>query len=175
MWRTAALALRRRVYLADCDELETETPFRQPEPAGPPGRAAHALQRSAAEPLAFEQGHQRTDTILNFLNQELEKLDRHRGHAAGQLTAAERDLTALRRRNFGRRAELETMIALHKQTLERADEKADHLRDRVAERKQALALAHERGGSTPRLRAEQPERSRTAKLDREPRGLEPEL
>jgi len=167
--------LETRVYLADRDALERETPFRQPTPAGPPERAAYALQRSAAEPLAFEQRRQRRDSILNFLNQELEKLDRQRRHAAGQLTAAERELTQLRRWNFGRRAELETGVALHKQTLERADEKAEQLRDRVAERNQTLARAHERGALTPRLRAERPERSRAAKLDREPRGLGLEL
>ncbi|HEX5174245.1 MAG TPA: MobF family relaxase [Gaiellaceae bacterium] len=167
--------LETRIYLANRDALERETPFRQPDPAGPPARAAHALQRSAAEPLAFEQRHQRGDTILNFLNEELEKLDRQRRHAAGQLTAAERELTQLRRWNLGRRAELETEIALHKQILERADEKAEQLRDRVAGRNKALARAHERGESTPPLRPERLERTRTAKLDREPRGLGLEL
>jgi conjugative relaxase-like TrwC/TraI family protein len=163
--------LETRVYLADRDALERETPFRQPDPAGPPERAVHAPQRSAAEPLAFEQRPQRRDTTLNLLNQELEKLDRQRAHAAGRVAAAERELTQRRRWNFGRRAELESGIARYEKTLERADEKVEQLRDRVAERRKALARANERGESTPRLRPERPERSRTPKLDREPRGL----
>jgi conjugative relaxase-like TrwC/TraI family protein len=167
--------LETRVYLADGNTLERETPLRQPAFAGPPARAARALQQSAAESLAFEQRRPRRDTILNFLNQELEKLDRQRRRAAGQLTAAERELKQLRPWDFGRRAELQTGIALHKQTLERADEKAEQLRDRVAERRKTLARAPELGEPTPRLRPERPEHSRTAKLDREPRGLGLEL
>jgi ATP-dependent exoDNAse (exonuclease V) alpha subunit len=167
--------LETRVYLADGNTLERETPLRQPALAGAPERATRALQQSAAESLAFEQGRPRRDTILNFLNQELEKLDRQRRHAARQLTAAERELRQLRRWSFGRRAELETGIALHKRTLERADAKAEQLRNRVAGQNKTLARAHERGEPTPRLRADRPERTRTARLDREPRGLGLEL
>ena len=163
-----------RVYLADHDTLERETPLRQSDPAGPPERAARALQQSAAEALALDQPR-RGDTIINFLNQELEKLDRQRDGATGRLAAAERELTNLRRWNRGRRDDLQAEIALHKQALERADEKAEQLRERIAERKQALALTDERCKSMPHLRAERLERGRTVKLECEPPALGLEL
>jgi conjugative relaxase-like TrwC/TraI family protein len=167
--------LETRVYLADGNTLERETSLDPPDLTGAPERAAHALQQSAGQSLALEQRRPRRDAALDFLYQELEKLDRQRRHAAGQLTAVERELRELRRWDFGRRAELQTRSVLHKQTLERADARAKQLRDRVAERNTALARVHERGESTRRLRLERTGRARTAKLNREPRGLGLEL
>ncbi|HZC75271.1 MAG TPA: MobF family relaxase, partial [Gaiellaceae bacterium] len=160
--------LQTRLYLADRDLRERETPLRGPDRGAPPERTARALQQSATEPLALDH-RARRDTTLNLLNQEQEKLDRHRGSAARQLAAAERELAQLRPWNRGRRGELEAGIARRKRTVERADEKAEQLRRRVAERRQALAFRDERRELTTELPAE---RSRgRVKLEREPRGL----
>ena len=50
-----------RLYLADRDGLEREMPLREPDLAAPPERAARALERSAAEPLALDQTTQPHD------------------------------------------------------------------------------------------------------------------
>jgi hypothetical protein len=161
--------LQTRLYLADRDLRERETPLREPDRGAPPERTARALQRSAAQPLALDH-RPRRDTTLNLLNQEQEKVDRQRGSAARQLAAAERELAQLRSWNRGRRGELEAEIALRKHTVERADEKAEQLRRRVAERRQALAFRDECRELTTELPAER-SRGRTVKLEREPRGL----
>ena len=46
--------LETRLYLADPDQLERETPLREPDPAAPPD-ARPRPERSAAEPLALDQ------------------------------------------------------------------------------------------------------------------------
>ena len=150
--------LQTRLYLADRGLHERETPLREPDSETPPERTARALQRPAAESLALDHGR-RGDTTINLLNQEQEKLDRQRGSAARQLAAAERELTQLRPWNRGHRAELEAEIALRKHTLVRAEEKAELLRRRVAERRRALALADERRELTTDVRLERGSRS----------------
>ncbi|HEU5478040.1 MAG TPA: MobF family relaxase [Gaiellaceae bacterium] len=161
--------LQTRLYLADRDALGRETPLCQPDPAAPPERVARALQQSEAEPLAIDHRPSR-DTTLNLLNQEEEKLDRQRENAARQLAAAERDFKRLRPWNRGRRGELEAEIALRKHTVERAEEKAEQLRRRVAERRRVLAVMAERRELTTEIPAEWG-RGRTVKLEREPRSL----
>lgn len=160
--------LQTRLYLAERDLHERETPLREPDSGTPPERTARALQQSAAEPLALD--HQPRDTTLNLLNQEQEKLDRQRGSAARRLAAAELELMQLRPWNRGRRGELEAEIALRKHTVARGEEKADQLRRRVARRRQALALADERRELTTDVPVEG-DRRPTVKLERERRGL----
>jgi conjugative relaxase-like TrwC/TraI family protein len=70
-----------------------------------PERAARALERPAAEPLALEQRRGRGDTILNHLAQQRQQLDRQRQRTAGQLAGARRELQHLRWWNRDRRAE----------------------------------------------------------------------
>ncbi|HZT85460.1 MAG TPA: hypothetical protein VE984_08595 [Gaiellaceae bacterium] len=158
-----------RLYLADSEALERETPLREPGRGAPPERTARALQQSAAEPLALDH-RRRRDTTLNLLNQEQARLERQRGSAARQLAAAERELTQLRRWNRGRRGELEAEIALRKHTVERADEKAEQLRRGIAERRQALAFRDARRELTTDG-VERGNRGPTLRLDRKPRSL----
>ena len=99
-----------------------DTRCASPSRPRPSERAARALQRSAAEPLALDQRRQRRDTILNFLAQQQEQLDRNRQRTLERLAAARRELEHLHWWNRDRRAELETEIALHRQALGRADE-----------------------------------------------------
>jgi len=162
------------LYLADPDTLERETPLRRPDPA-PPERAARALQRSSAEPLALDQDRGHRDTILNQITQQQEQLDRQREHTADQLARAQRELQHLHKWNRGRRGALKTEITLHKKALERADAKAEQLRERTERRSQFLALAHERDALARSLAPEPPGRSPTFKLEREPPGLSLEL
>jgi conjugative relaxase-like TrwC/TraI family protein len=165
--------LQTRLYLAGRDLRERERTLRGPDRGAPPERTARALQQSAAEPLALDH-RRRRDTTLNLLNQEQERLDRQRGSAARQLAAAERELTQLRPWNRARRGELEAEITLRKHTVERADERAEQLRRRVAERRQALAFRGARRELTTDLAAERG-RDRTVKLEREHCGLGLEL
>jgi hypothetical protein len=167
--------LQTRLYLTDRDALERETPLREPDPAAPPERAALALLRSSAEPLALDQRRQRGDTSLNFLSQQQEKLERHRKRTTEQLTAARRELEHLHWWNRDRRAELQTEIALHHETLERADAKAEQLRQHAEQRSRKLALERERDEALRALQPELARRSPTIKLEREPRGLGLEL
>lgn len=162
--------LKTRLYLAACDLRERETPLFEPNPGTPAERTARALQQSAAESLAVDRGR-RGDTTINLLNQEQQKLERHSRSAAHQLAAAERERRQLRPWNRCRRGELEAEIALRKHTVVRAEEKAEQLRRRVAERRQALSRADERHELTTDVPVELGRPGRTVKLDREPRSL----
>jgi conjugative relaxase-like TrwC/TraI family protein len=163
--------LETRLYLADRDTLERETPLREPDPEYPPERAARALQRPAAEPLALDQSRERPDSIIRFLTQQQEQLDRQRERTTEQLVAAQRKLEHLQWWNRGRRTELETEVALRRQVLERADEKREQLLRLTELRSQKLALARERDELTPSLRPDPPR----PRLEREPPGLGLEL
>jgi hypothetical protein len=167
--------LQTRLYLADRDALERETPLRQPDPAGPPERAASALQRSAAESLALDQRRQRGDTILNFYAQQQEQLGRHRARTEKELTAAQREREHLHWWNRDRRAALEAEITDHQKMLDRADAKAEQLRRDAEQRTRTLALVRERDELMQSLRPEPPGRSPRIKLEREPPGLSIEL
>jgi conjugative relaxase-like TrwC/TraI family protein len=167
--------LQTRVYIADRDLLERETPLQEQDRAAPPERAARALERSSVEPLALDQRRQRGDTILNFYAQQQEQLDRERECSAKQLAAAQRRLEQLHWWNRDRRAELETEIALQRQTLERAEERRDHLHERAEQRRRTLAVEQERDELMRSLRPEPPGRSPRIKLEREPPGLSLEL
>jgi conjugative relaxase-like TrwC/TraI family protein len=159
--------LETRLYLADHDRLERETPLREPDPVAPPQRTARALRRPAAEPLAFDQ-RQQPDTILNYVAQQQTQLDRRRERTADQLATAEDELKRLHWWNRARRAELETEIGLHHTTLERAYAKAKQLHELAERRSQKLALARE---LTSTLRPEPARHSPAIKVEREPPSL----
>lgn len=98
-----------------------ETPLRESDPAAPPERTARALERSAAEPLGLGQRRESRDTILNFLGQQQEKLERDRERTTEQLASTVRELKPLHWWNRDRRTELEAEITLHREALGRAD------------------------------------------------------
>jgi conjugative relaxase-like TrwC/TraI family protein len=173
--------LQTRLYLADRDALERETPLRESDPAAPSERTARALERSSAEPLALDQRRELRDTILNFVAEQQEKLERDRKRTTQQLAATKRELEQLHWWNRDRRAELQTEITLHHETLGRAEQRGKQLRrdaelrsERLAQRSKTLALAREREGLTPSRQPERARRSPAVKPDREPpgRGLE---
>jgi hypothetical protein len=145
--------------------------MREPDPAAPAERAARALQRPAAERLALDQRTERPDTIIRFLAQQQEQVDRQRERTAEQLAATQRELEHLHWWNRDRRAELETEIDLRETALERADDKSEQLRVRAKQRSQTLALARERDELSPSLQPEPPR----PRLEREPPGLGLEL
>ncbi len=166
--------LETRLYLADHDTLERETPLRQPDPAAPPERAARALQRSSAESLALDQRRGRRDTILNQIAEQHEQVDRQRAHTTEQLARARREVQRLHSWNRGRRAQLETEISRHEKALGRCDAKVEQLRERAERRTRVLSFARQRDELARSLTPEPPRRSPAIKLDREPpgRGLE---
>lgn len=166
--------LHTRLYLADRDFLERDTPLRDPDPATPPERAARALERSAAEPLALDQRRSR-DSTLDRIAQQHEQLDRQRDHTSQRLATAQRELRHLRRWNRGRRAQLETEIVLHEKALDRCDAKAEQLRRTAERRSQFLAFAHRRDQLPRSLAPEPGRRSPAVKLERDPPGLGLEL
>ncbi len=163
--------LETRVYLADRDTLERETPLRQPDLAGPPERAFRALQLPAAEPLALDQRQRGGDTILNVYAQQQQQLSRLRERTSKQLAAAKRELQHLHWWNRDRRADLEAEIKHHHQALDRASRKSRQLHQLAKRRSQTLALARERDDLAASRR---PERLRP-RLQREPPRLGPEL
>jgi conjugative relaxase-like TrwC/TraI family protein len=113
-----------RVYLAERDVIERETPLRDPHPTAPPERAARALECSSAEPIALDQTSRRPDLNARLSARRKEQLERQRGRTADRLATAERELERLGWWNRGgRRVELETEIALYRTALRRADEK----------------------------------------------------
>jgi hypothetical protein len=173
-WGYAACSrarLETRLYLSERDSLDRETPLRPPDPAAAPERAASALQYSAAEPLALDQRPQRSDTILSFVAQQHEQLDRNRERTVERLAVAQRELQGLHWWNGDRRAELKAEIALHRTVLERADAKREQLRRLAERRSRMLSLARERGELAPSL---PPEPLRPC-LEREPPCLGLEL
>ena len=162
-----------RLYLADRDIVEREALLREPDPAAPPERVARALLRSAAESLALDQRRSR-DTMLDRMAHQQEQLDRQRARTAYQLARAQRELQRLHRWNRGRRAQLETEIARHENTLNRSDQKARQLCERSERRTRVLALASECDALAPSLAPKPPRRSPAITFEREPpsRGLE---
>jgi conjugative relaxase-like TrwC/TraI family protein len=163
--------LETRLYLADCDTLERETPLRESDPAAPPERAARALHRSTTEPLALDQRRQRPDTIINYVAQQQAQLDRNRKRTVERLAAAQRELHHLHWWNGDRRAELKAEIALHRAALKRADAKREQLRQLAERRSRMLFLPSEHNELAPSLRPEPPR----PRLEREPPGLGLEL
>jgi conjugative relaxase-like TrwC/TraI family protein len=164
--------LETRLYLADRDAIERETPLREPEPAAPPERAARSMQRSSVELLALDQRRGRGDTILNYLAEQQQQLARHRQRTTERLEATQRKLEDLHWWNCDRRTDLQTEIARHKETLERADRKHEHIIRQADQREKTLAFTRERDELTPSLQPEATRLSPAIKLEREPPGLE---
>jgi conjugative relaxase-like TrwC/TraI family protein len=163
--------LETHLYLADRDTLEGDTPQREPDPAAPPERAARALQRPAAEPLALDQHREPRDTTIRLVAQQQEQLHLQRERTAERLAAAQHELRHLHWWNRNSRSELEAEIALHHTALERTDQKREQLTQLAARRSRMLALAREHDELTPSARPEPPR----PRLEREPRGLRLEL
>ena len=159
------------LYLAEHDSRERETPLRQPNPTAPAERAARALRRSSAEPLAIDRERERRDTTIRLIAQEQDRLDGLSERTAERLAAAQSELRRLHWWNRGSRAGLEAQIARDRLALERADEKREQLLERGARRSRFLALARERVELTGPLR---PEPTRPHQ-EREPPGLGLEL
>ena len=82
-----------RLYLADRDARAGD-PLRDPDPPHPPERAARALERSAAEPLALDQTTRRHDANARMLTRRQEELEQQRArqpndsHRAARAQAA---------------------------------------------------------------------------------------
>lgn len=159
------------IYLAEPDLLDRETPLRDPNRTAPADRAARALGRSSAEPLAIDQSRERRDTAMRLISQQQERLDQLREHTAQRVAAAERELKDLHWWNRASRAELEAQITRDGLALERADEKRVQLRQHAKQRSQFLALVRERDTLAPAPRPEPPR----PRLEREPPGLGLEL
>ncbi len=163
--------LQTRLYLADRETLDRETPLRDPEPVAPPERAARALERSSAEPLALDQRRERADPTLRLVAQQQEQLRRQRERTSERLKAAERELQHLHWWNRDRRGELATEITLDRTALAHANERSEELTRLAERRSRLLALARERDDLTPSRRPE----LRAPRLEREPPGLGLEL
>ena len=116
-----------RLYVAGTAPIDFDTHIRGPEPSAPTERAARALERPAAQPLAVEQAAPH-ETTTRLLARQREQLDRRRARTERQLAAAEREREHLGWWNRGsRRTELENEIALHRTSLRLADEKRAQL------------------------------------------------
>lgn len=160
------------LYLAERDAMERETPLRDPNPTAPHERAARALERSSAEPLALDQTRLRRDTTMRVLGQQQEHLEHLRDRTTERLASAHRELKRLHWWNRGnRRFELEIEIARHRAVLERSDERREQLRGHAQWRSEALALGREPDELPTSLRRESPR----PRLERHPRGLSLEL
>ena len=156
-----------RLYLAGDAAFELDTHARGPEPVAPSERAARALERPAAQPLAVEHAAPH-ETTTRLLARRREQLDRQRARSERQLAAAERELKRLSRLARGsRRTALENEIALHRTSLRLADEKRAQL-EREAPPAQPLPQSTREKDDLTR-RYPRPER-RT--LEREPPRLE---
>ena len=156
-----------RLYLADRDGLERETPLRHPDSAAPPERAARALERSAAEPLALDQTTRRHDVNARLVTRRQQELEQQRAQTAEQLSAAGRELKQLGWWHRGdRRFELQAEIALRQAALRGIDETRAKLELTPPTARRLPPPARDRDDLTP-----------TRSLRREPPGrrtLEPE-
>jgi conjugative relaxase-like TrwC/TraI family protein len=159
-----------RLYLTD-RAIERETPLREPDTPTTTERAARALSRSAAEPLALEQARPARGATARFLAQQHGQLDRQRERATERLAAAKRELEHLGWRNRRqRRTELQTEIALQESALRLADEKRAQLALRRDRQPPALVRkAHEQAWSRS------PRRDLTPEREPPHRGLVPGL
>jgi len=96
------------LYLSEHDAIERETPLRDPDPAAPPVRAARALERAVAEPLALDRARQRHDANARLYSRRQEQLEQQRARSAERLAnRPARAQTARLVERGGRRVELE--------------------------------------------------------------------
>ncbi|MGH3006543.1 MAG: ATP-dependent DNA helicase [Gaiellaceae bacterium] len=158
-----------RLYLADrVSEVETA---HEDDRRSPPERAARALERSAAEPLALDQTKRRHDVNGRLLTRRQEELERQRDRAAKRLATVQRELKQLGWwSRGGRRFQLERNIAFHQTALRALDEKREELArtapPRARQMPRGLGRDHEEFGRS--LRPEPPARRA---LQREPPSL----
>jgi hypothetical protein len=144
------------IYLAEREAIEHEMSL--PDPATPPERAARALERSAAEPLALDQTTRRHDIHTRLHARRREQLEQRREHAANRLATAQRELKQIGWWSRGnRRFELE--IVLQETSLRGLDEKQQELaRTPPHSPRQTLALRRDHDEPDCSLRAEPPNR-----------------
>jgi conjugative relaxase-like TrwC/TraI family protein len=160
-----------RLYLAERDALERETPLRDPDPPTPTERAARALERSASEPLAIDQTTPQHDAPAHLHARKQEQLKQQRDRAAERLATARRELEHLGWWNRGdRRFQLEREIAFHQTTLGGLDEKQAELACTPPPRHRQLppGLGRDHEELSRSLRPEPPARK---VLQREPPGF----
>jgi conjugative relaxase-like TrwC/TraI family protein len=145
-----------RLYLAP-EALDPDSHTLAPDERTQPERAARALERSGAEPLALDQSMRRRDDVNARLHARgREQLERQGGNARDQLVAARREFAKLHWWSRGiRRHELEAELAYRQSALSRVEQDRAHVATTAPQR-------------SP-LRLEQPRR-RT--LQREPPRLE---
>lgn len=144
-----------RLYLAETGR-EHETHARRLNTLEAPERAARALARSSAEPLALGQ----TSAAARLLSHQQRELDQQRRHAKERLVEAQQGLERLRWRGRRRHAvERRAEIDLYQTALRLADEKVIEL---MLQPDRTLRPA----APTRRLRT-----PRQPRLEREPPGL----
>jgi len=165
--------LETRLYLAERDYPERDTPFRAPDRGAPSERLARALECSSAEPLAIDQ-RRREDPVLSLVAKRQERLDWQRDRSSEHLANARRELASLRWWNRDRRAELEREMAFHQKALERADATSRQLDQQRNRREQRLARERERDKPMT-LKPETPSRGHVVTVERERPGLGIEL
>ena len=137
--------LQTRLYLADRDLLERETPLARARPGRPARTAARALQRSSAEPLALDQRRSSATRSSACSPATGQARPAARAHGRATRTAAKRGArTTSTGGTAAAAAELQTEIALHAQALDRCDAKAEQLRRSRRAALAELALARER-------------------------------
>jgi hypothetical protein len=151
-----------RLYLAE-RAIERE-PYVGDPSSSPSGRAARALERSSAEPLALEQTRTGRDLSARAYARLHERLESQRKQAAERLGAVVQELRRLRR-PAGRthRSQLQAEIAFRRAALGLADERVATLQPARARQLPASARdVHEHGRA----------RTRQLQHERRPPGLQ---
>ncbi len=162
-----------RLYLAP-EAIEPDSHAREPDDR-PPERAARALERSAAEPLALDQTPRRDDLNARLHARRQEELERQRIRAGEQLAAAQRELRQLHWWNRdSRRLQLEVEIASRQTALRGLDEKRAELA-RTPPPRPRLPLPGRDPDELAPSRSLQQEPPGRRTLQREPPGLGIEL
>jgi conjugative relaxase-like TrwC/TraI family protein len=152
-----------RLYLAET-EREHDTHARPHDTLDAPERAARALARSSAEPLALAQASDEGRTRL--LAQRQRQLEQQRTRAQARLADTRERLQRLGWRGRRRHsAELRAEISLHEAALRLADEK---LKDPTLQRPRTLQQAAPRRHGHERVQT----RSQQPRLERESPGVE---
>jgi conjugative relaxase-like TrwC/TraI family protein len=143
-----------RLYLAEHENLEPETPARDHDQHAPAERTARALERSAAEPLAVSQTPRRDDLSARLHARRRQELDQLHARTSQQLEAARDELEQLGRWNrSNRRSELQSEIVFRQTALRSIDKQraklertrtdAPHLRPAAPDRARDRSLAPE--------------------------------
>jgi conjugative relaxase-like TrwC/TraI family protein len=175
-WGYVALTRARietRLYLAGNTAVEPEIQPRAHERAGPPERAARALERCATQQLALEHASP-PDTTARLLARQREQLEWQRDTTTRRLAAAERELKQSGWWKRGSRRALESEIALHRTSLRLADEKRAQL-ERTRPASPPVRQPYRDGDQLTPIRSLRPESPTRRTLEREPPALGLEL